>query len=104
MFGWNWMNGSWAWWLLIISALAWVVAGSTGCTIGSWDAQATDGSHKTTWNHGLEISVTGWGIYIGPGRNSVTTVEHEFEATAKGTGTDDVPPEETDDGQAAKAD
>lgn len=86
MFDWSGLTGKWLWWAFIIVALSWFSIGATGCSIASWDAQATEGRHKTTWNHGLEISVTGWGIYIGPGRNSTTTIDNEFAATAEGTG------------------
>ena len=72
--------------LVISCALFWLLAGPTGCSVTSWDAPATEGRHSTTWNHGLEISFTGWGLYVGPGRDSTTTVENEFEATAGGTG------------------
>ncbi len=96
MLGWNLLNGRWAWLTFIVSALAWFLIGPSGCSISSWDAQASEGQHRTTWNHGLEISVTGWGIYIGPGRGSETTIENEFEATAQGTGEHEEPVEETD--------
>ncbi len=91
MLGWNVLNGSWVWRVFVITVLAWFLIGSSGCSVTSWDAQASEGKHKTTWNHGLEISVTGWGIYIGPGRSSTTTIENEFEATAQGTGESEGP-------------
>lgn len=57
-----------------------------GCSVSSWETDATEGEHHTTWNHGFEIAVSGWGIYIGPGRNSTTTVDNKFTATADGEG------------------
>jgi hypothetical protein len=89
MFGVQWAKGIGAWWIFVVSALAWLLMGSAGCSVTSWDGQATEGKHRTTWNHGLEIGISGWGIYIGPGRNSTTTVENHFEATAEGVGAGD---------------
>ena len=89
MLGWNWLTGQGASWGLIVTVLLWFLTIMSGCSVTSWDAEATQGTHRTTWNHGLEIGFSGWGMYIGPGRNSTTSIENEFTAAAQGTGQDE---------------
>ena len=68
-------------WGVLITGLA------SGCSVTSWDAEADSGTHRTTWNHGLEVKVDGWGFYIGPGRGSTSTIDNTFSARARGPAT-----------------
>ena len=74
-------------WILVL-ALALLFFASWGCAVTSWDVDAKDGKQATTWHWGLEVAVKEWGFYIGPGRNSSTTITNDFEVKATGTGED----------------